>query len=110
MMQMRVERWDVRRDGPFTETALLHKVRALGYDPVTRAYPAGAIISPQPDPRPRIQAVVSGLIKATINGEAAILSAGDLVFVPREAASRVEMLGPVGALCVESSLPAGAER
>lgn len=109
MMQMRVDRWDVRRDGPFTETALLHKVRALGYDPVTRAYPAGAMMSPQPDPRPRIQAVVSGLIKVTINSEAAILSAGDLVFVTPDAAPRLEILGPVGATCVESVLPAGVE-
>ena len=108
-MQMRVDRWDVRRDGPFTETALLHKVRALGYDPVTRAYPAGAMIAPQPDARPRIQAVVAGLIKVTINSEAAILSAGDLVFVPAQAAPRVEILGPLGATCVESVLPAQGE-
>ena len=106
-MQMRVDRWDVRRDGPFAEAALIHKVRALGYDAVTRPYPAGAMIWPQPFPRPRIQGVVSGLIKITIDSEAAILSAGDLVFVPADAAPRVEILGPTGATCVESVLPAG---
>jgi quercetin dioxygenase-like cupin family protein len=103
-MMMRVERWDVRRDGAFNEAALLHKLRAFGCEPATRAYPAQAIISPQTDRRPRIHAVVSGLIKVTIDSEAAILSAGDLVFVPAEATPRLEILGPVSATCLEASL------
>jgi quercetin dioxygenase-like cupin family protein len=41
----------------------------------------------------RIEAVVSGLVKVTIDGESAILTAGDVVFVPRGAARRVEVVG-----------------
>jgi quercetin dioxygenase-like cupin family protein len=105
-MLMRVERWDVRRDGPFAEAALLHKLRALGCEPTMRAYPARALISLQTDPRQRVQAVGSGLIKVTINNEAAILSAGDLVFVPADATPRMEILGPVSATCFEAALDA----
>ncbi len=104
MMLMRVDRWDVRRDGPFTEAALLHKVRALGYDAVTRAYPGGAMVSPRTGHRSRIQAVISGLLKITINSEAAILKSGDLAFVPPDASPRFEILGPAGATCVEGTL------
>src|SRR5947208_81571 len=99
---MRVDRWDVRRDGRFGETALMHKVRALGYEPVTRLYPAGAIIALPSDGRPRLQAVAAGLVKITINSEAAILSAGDLLFLPPDTTPRVEILGPSNAICFEA--------
>jgi hypothetical protein len=101
---MRVDRWDVRRDGPFGETALLHKVRALGCEPVTRLYPAGAIIASTSDERLRVQALAAGLLKITINSEAVILSAGDLVFVPPDTTPRVEILGPSNAICFEAAL------
>jgi mannose-6-phosphate isomerase-like protein (cupin superfamily) len=103
-MMMRVERWDVRRDGAFGEAALLHKLRALGCEPSARAYPAQAIISPQTDRRPRVHAVISGLMKVTINNEAAILSAGDVVFVPADATPRIEILGPANASCFEAPM------
>jgi quercetin dioxygenase-like cupin family protein len=103
-MLMRVDRWDVRRDGPFSETAMLHKLRSFGYEPLTHEYPAGAIMSRQADSRQRIQAVISGLIKVTIDGEAAILRAGDLVVVPRDTLPRVEVLGPSRATCLEAAL------
>jgi quercetin dioxygenase-like cupin family protein len=105
---MRVDRWDVRADGAFSEAALLHKVRALGCEPAARAYPAQAIMSPQTDRRPRVHAVVSGLMKVTINNESAILSAGDIVFVPADATPRIEILGPVSATCFEASLDLAA--
>jgi hypothetical protein len=102
MLLMRIERWDVRRDGPLTQAALEHKVRALGYDPVARNYPAGSIVAPPPDARERVDAVVSGLIKVTIEGESAILTAGDLVFVPHGAARRLEVVGTAPAFCLEA--------
>lgn len=99
---MRIERWDVRRDGPLSEAALEHKLEALGYDAVSRTYPAGAIASAQTDSRERIEGVVSGLIKVTIDGESAILTAGDIVFVPRGAARRLEVVGTSPAYCLEA--------
>ena len=103
MLLMRIERWDVRRDGPLNQAALEHKIRALGYDPVLRTYPAGAIAAAQTDTRERIDAVVAGLIKVTIDAESAILTAGDLVFVPRGAARRLEVVGTSPAHCLEAT-------
>ena len=102
MLLMRIERWDVRRDGPLSQAALEHKLRALQYDPVLRTYPAGAIAAAQADARERVDAVVSGLIKVTIDGESAILTAGDIVFVPRGAARRLEVVGTSPAHCLEA--------
>src|SRR6266545_4568202 len=102
MLLMRIERWDVRRDGPFSQAALEQKLRALGYEPRSRTYPAGSIAAAQTDTRERIEGVVSGLIKVTIDGESAILTAGDIVFVPRGAARRLEVVGTSSAYCLEA--------
>jgi quercetin dioxygenase-like cupin family protein len=101
MLLMRIERWDARRDGPLTETTLRQKLQARGYEVSSLSYPAGTAASAPADPDERIQAVVTGLLKVTIDGESAILTAGDLVFVPRGAIRRLEVVGPAPALCLE---------
>lgn len=101
MLLMRIERWDARRDGPLSEAALMQKLEARGYQVNTRQYPSGTVAAGQPGAGEGIQAVVSGLLKVTIDGESAILTAGDFVFVPRGALRRVEVLGPTSAVCLE---------
>jgi mannose-6-phosphate isomerase-like protein (cupin superfamily) len=103
MILMRIERWDVRRDGALTDAALLHKLQALGYEPVRRAYPAGAMAAATIDNRARVEAVISGLIKVTVDEEPAILTAGDMVFIPPRAARRIEVVGTTSAFCFEAS-------
>ena len=102
MLLMRIDRWDPRKDGPLTEAALRQKIQALGYEPTARVYPSGAIAAAQSDARERVQGVIRGLIKITIDGEAAILAAGDIVFVPRGAVRRVEVVGASAAHCFEA--------
>jgi quercetin dioxygenase-like cupin family protein len=102
MLLMRIERWNVRRDGPLSQATLEQKLKALGYEAVPRTYPAGSIASAQTASRERIEGVVSGLIKVTIDGESAILTAGDIVFVPRGAARRLDVDGTTTAYCLEA--------
>jgi hypothetical protein len=103
MLLMRIERWDVRRDGALTEASLLQKISALGYEPLPRAYPSGAVAAAQCEADECVQAVVRGLVKVTIDGESAILAAGDIVFVPKGAVRRVEVVGTVPAQCLEAA-------
>jgi quercetin dioxygenase-like cupin family protein len=103
MLLMRIERWDARRDGPLSQTALQQKLEARGYQVSTLVYPGGTVAAAQADLGERIEAVVSGLLKVTIDGESAILTAGDLVFVPRGAVLRLEVVGPSPALCLEGA-------
>ena len=94
MMMLRIERWDVRRDGPLNETALRQKLGALGYEAAPRPSTRWtAPVTARGDVAERVEAVVSGLIKVTIDGESAILTAGDVVFVPRGSVRRVEEVG-----------------
>ena len=99
---LRIDRWDVAVDGPLNERTLQQKLRSLGYEAASRIYPAGALVSSQTDGCERIQAVARGLIKVTIDGESAVLTAGDLIFVPRGAVRRVEVIGRAEAHCLEA--------
>jgi quercetin dioxygenase-like cupin family protein len=101
MLLMRIERWDARRDGPLSETALQHKLGSRGYQVSARTYPAGAVVAAQAGEDEGIQAVVSGLLKVTIGGESAILTAGDLVLVPQGALRRLEVVGSSPVRCLE---------
>jgi mannose-6-phosphate isomerase-like protein (cupin superfamily) len=99
---MRIERWDSRRDGPLTESALRHKIEARGYRVSDRTYPPGAVAAAQSVDHERLDAVASGLLKVTLDDESAILTAGDVVYVPRGVMRRVEVVGAVPVHCFEA--------
>ena len=101
---MRVERWDVHRDGTLTEGALQSKLTTLGYSCLPSSNPAGAIASARVHHSDRLAAVLAGLLKVTIDGESAILTAGDIVFVPAGTARRVETVGTSPVHCLEAVL------
>jgi mannose-6-phosphate isomerase-like protein (cupin superfamily) len=104
---MRVNRWDARRDGPLTEAAIQQKLESLGYEPLPGSNPTGAIASARVHHRERAEAVIAGLLKVTIDDESVILTAGDIVFVPRCAARRIEPVGSAPVFCIEAVAPAG---
>jgi quercetin dioxygenase-like cupin family protein len=97
---LRIERWDPRVDGPLTEAALRRKCELEGCHITRRTYHPGAVIAAQSVSSDRIEAVISGLLRMTIDGESAILAAGDAVFVPRGSVRRIEVVGsmPVASL------------
>jgi mannose-6-phosphate isomerase-like protein (cupin superfamily) len=90
---MRIERWDPRRDGALSEAALRLKLETRGYEVSTCRWAPGSAAGPEAHMRERVDAVVSGLMRITIDEESAILTAGDLVFVPRGANRSVQVVG-----------------
>lgn len=56
----------------------------------------------QTQDRERVDAVVTGVVKITLDGESAILTAGDIVYVPRGAVRRVEVVGSSPAHCLNA--------
>ena len=101
---MRIDRWDAHHDGVLTERALQQKLKTLGYDPLPRPNTSGAIASARVHRRDRVEAVLAGLLKVSIDGESAILTAGDMVFIPAGAARRVEAVGTSPVHCLEAVL------
>jgi quercetin dioxygenase-like cupin family protein len=106
---MRIERWDPRRDGPFSERALQQKLEARGFVVTLRTFPAGAVIAGQPQDRERLAAVISGLVKLTLDDDSAILRDGDIAAIPAGASGRFEALGAMPAQCGEAVRPADSD-
>lgn len=101
---MRIDRWDSRRDGPLTEDALRHKLEGYGYQVSTWSWAAGTILAAQIQEADVAHGVVSGVLKLTLDGETAILTSGDVVYMPRGAIRRVEVIGSAAACCFEAIL------
>jgi glyoxylate utilization-related uncharacterized protein len=102
MTLTRIERWDVRREGPLSEAALQRKIEALGFVVKARTYPAVVGAVSAAEDLHLIIGVVRGLVKVTIDGEPTFLAAGDLAFLPRGALHTVELVGQTTALCLEA--------
>lgn len=102
MKLTRIERWDVRKDGPLSEAALQRKMELFGFEVTSRTYPAGVSHTTSADSRHSMEGVVRGLVKLTVDGEPTVLTAGDIAFVPRGAVRRLEVVGTSTALCLEA--------
>lgn len=104
MAPMKIERWDARLDGPLSEDALQRKIRSLGFDVTARTYPAG-LAAAAADRHEGLVAVVRGLVRLSIDGEALLLTAGDVAFIEPGRERRVEGVGPSTAVCLEAARP-----
>ena len=102
MALTRIDRWDVRRDGPLSEAALQRKIEALGFVVKARTYPAGVVMPAPAEDLHRITGIVRGLVRLTIDGDETLLTAGDLAFVPRGAVRSLELVGQTTALCLDA--------
>jgi quercetin dioxygenase-like cupin family protein len=95
-----IDRWDPRREGPVTETSLRRKVESYGYQVSIYIWPGGAVVPAKASEKERLDAVVSGVVKITLDGESHILTSGDIVHVPRGSVRRVEIIGSGPARCI----------
>ena len=99
---LRIDRWDPRREGRLTEAALRRKVQSRGYQVCSQAWPAGTVVPPRTEHCARVDAVLAGMVRITVDDESAILMAGDMVFVPRGAVRQVEVVGATPAHCLDA--------
>jgi len=104
---LQVNHWDQPSDGPLSEAALQRKLKTLGYDSFPRANPSGVIVSARVHHCERAEAVLSGLLRVTIDNETVILTDGDIAFIPRGAQSRIEPVGSAPVRCIEAIGRAG---
>jgi quercetin dioxygenase-like cupin family protein len=99
---LRIDRWDPRVDGPLTEAALRRKCELEGCHVTRHTYHPGAVLAAQSVDSDRIEAVVSGLLRVTVDAESAILAAGDAIFVPRGSVRRMEVVGSSSVVSLEA--------
>ncbi len=90
---MPVYAWNSERDGAPTEQALRRKLESMGYRVARYVYPPGTYFPDHTHGVDKIDAVVSGRFRLTLEGESFVLEAGDAIEVPRGAVHSAEVVG-----------------
>jgi quercetin dioxygenase-like cupin family protein len=90
---LNVQRWDAGRDGVLTANRLRQRLEDQGLWVSERRYPPAEPQVERSADHDSVEVVLTGLLKVSFNGEAAILAAGDAAFVPRGVTRRLEVVG-----------------
>jgi len=90
---MQIEHWDTSRDGELTEANMRRKLRARGYTVSRYVYPPGTYFPEHDHGVDKIDGVLLGCFRMTLQGESAVLEAGDLLAVPKHVLHSAEVLG-----------------
>jgi quercetin dioxygenase-like cupin family protein len=88
-----VQRWDAGRDGVLTANRLRQRLEDQGLWVSERRYAPAEPQAERTVDHDSVEVVLTGLLKVSFNGEAAILAAGDAAFVPRGVTRRFEVVG-----------------
>lgn len=90
---MRLEHWDTETEGPLSEAALRAKLERQGYSVTRYTYPPGTLFPDHDHAVDKIDAVLSGRFRLTMDGESVVLTAGDCLFVPQRCTHSAEVVG-----------------
>jgi len=88
-----IGRWDEARQGPLTEEALRRHLEGLGYAVSRYVYPPGTYFPPHTHEVDKIDAVLSGRFRLTLEGRVVVLGPGEWVAVPRGAVHDAAVMG-----------------
>jgi len=88
-----VRRWEETRDGRPTEAALRRLLEERGYRVARYVYPPGTRFPEHTHEVDKIDAVVSGRFRLTVEGEEVVLEAGDWLAVPKGTTHSAEVVG-----------------
>ena len=90
---MQLEHWNEAVDGPLSEAAMRRKLEALGYSVTRYVYPPGTVFPDHTHAVDKIDGVLSGRFRMTMDGRSVVLEAGDLRHVPAGAVHSAEVVG-----------------
>jgi quercetin dioxygenase-like cupin family protein len=90
---MEIERWDPAHDGSLSEASLRARLERRGYRVSRYVYSPGTCFPEHTHDVEKIDAVLSGRFRMTVEGEEVILEAGDCIEVPRGTLHSAEVVG-----------------
>ena len=90
---MKIEPWNIAREGPLSEAALRRKLEQRGYRVSRYVYQPGTYFPDHSHGVDKIDAVLSGRFRMKIGSDEAILGAGDCLIVPRGVVHSAEVMG-----------------
>jgi len=90
---MRVEHWDRGTEGELSEARLRGDLEARGYRVTRYVYPPGTRFPSHTHEVDKIDAVLRGRFRMTMQGQSAVLEAGDRLAIPRGVVHSAEVVG-----------------
>lgn len=100
---MNVERWRPDIDGPLSEQAMRRKLEQRGYHVTRYTYPPGTSFPEHTHGIDKIDAVLAGRFRLSMNGQAVILEPGDCLAVPRGTPHAAEVVGEVPVVSLDAT-------
>ena len=98
---MKLHNWDPA-DGPLSEPALINKLEALGYRCTCYTYPPGTVFPEHSHNVDKIDAVLRGRFRLSMEGKNIILEAGDYLFVPKGMTHTAEVIGNEAVISIDA--------
>jgi quercetin dioxygenase-like cupin family protein len=92
-MAVELIRWNEAEDGALSIDAMRDKLAKLGCTVSLYTYLPGTYFPPHTHDVDKIDGVLSGRFKMTMQGQTLILEAGDLLAVPRGGSHSAEVVG-----------------
>lgn len=92
-MALKVNHWQVEKQGPLSELAMRQLLEAKGYQVNAYVYPPGTCFPEHSHNVDKIDGVLSGRFKMNLYGQSVILQAGDTLAVPKGVIHSAEVLG-----------------
>lgn len=88
-----IEHWDPQADGELNEANMRAKLEKRGYVVSRYVYPAGTNFPDHSHEVDKIDGVLAGKFRMTMQGETVILTAGDCLVVPRGVVHSAQVVG-----------------
>ena len=99
---MGTEKWNKENDGPLSEQAMRRKLEAQGYQASRYVYPPGTVFPEHTHEIDKIDAVLAGRFRMTIEGVSIVLEAGDWLVVPSGEVHSAEVVGDVPVVSLDA--------
>ena len=90
---MQIEHWNSERDGPLSESAMRRKLEDRGYRVSRYLYAPGTYFPAHDHGVDKIDGVLSGRFRMTLQGQEIVVEAGDLLVVPKHVMHTAEVVG-----------------
>ena len=102
---MKLEHWNEDVDGPLSEEVLRERLESRGYQVERFVYPPGTVFPDHTHEVDKVDGVVSGRFRMTMEGRQVILEAGDLLFVPRGTVHSADVVGDEPVVSLDATKP-----
>lgn len=90
---IKIEHWEAETDGPLAENSMRRKLERLGYRVTRYIYSPGTFFPDHTHATDKIDAVLSGNFRITMENDSAVLKGGDFIHVPAGVVHSSEVVG-----------------